>query len=294
MAGEWWTKAYPGGPMVAVAGFPRPLYPPDSGKPSADGKDVDAYKRTVSRAGRWPWATPFDDTYSNDFAHGKKGGNVRDSGVAGVQRQQFIDPTGYIGEPTFNTLRSIRIPEGLPHAGEPAMDATAVQLINDAYKQFHPSTPPPPTPASQESTVRALIVQFCEIGLQNARRWEYRQYRAVPVGVNPANPPGGDCSSSVIWAYAYAARLSGIKVPDPARQAWTGYGNTDYFEDDHPRVTGSYLVGDLGHYNGHVTLCIKAGDWNTSEWWSFGSEPPRRRSLDYRSDFRFVVRPPLC
>jgi hypothetical protein len=27
---EWWEQPYPGGPMVAVKGFPRPLYPPDS------------------------------------------------------------------------------------------------------------------------------------------------------------------------------------------------------------------------------------------------------------------------
>jgi hypothetical protein len=134
----WWEQGYPGGPMVLVAGFPRPLYPPDASahgkKPSMDGPDVVAYKRTVSRAGRWPWAA-FDDSYSNGFAHGK-GGNVIDTGVAGVQRQQDVDDTGWIGQKTFNTLRSIRIPDGLPHAGEPAMDATAVQLVNEAFAMF--------------------------------------------------------------------------------------------------------------------------------------------------------------
>ena len=53
---EWWESGYPGGPMVKVAGFPRPLYPPDAARygkrPSIDGPDVEAYKRTVSRAGR--------------------------------------------------------------------------------------------------------------------------------------------------------------------------------------------------------------------------------------------------
>lgn len=131
---SWWQHPYPGGPMVAVKGFPRPLYPPDAAgyEPSSPGPDVEAYKRTVSRAGRWPWQA-FDGSYSNGFAHGKAGGNVGDSGIEGIQRQLGIQPTGAIGKATFNGLRSIRVPEGLPHAGEAAMDATAVKLINQAY-----------------------------------------------------------------------------------------------------------------------------------------------------------------
>jgi hypothetical protein len=131
--------------MVKVLGFPRPLYPPDANehgkKPSVDGPDVQAYKRTVSRAGRWEW-TKFDDTYSNGFAHGKSG-NVGETGIAGVQRQQDIDDTGWLGQKTFNTLRSIRIPKGLPHAGEMAMDATAVALVNAAFARFSGREPAP-------------------------------------------------------------------------------------------------------------------------------------------------------
>jgi hypothetical protein len=136
---EWYEKPYPGGPMVKVDGFPRPLYPLDAAPdhtPSVDGPDVEAYKRTVSRAGRWQWQV-FDEKFSNGFSHGK-GSNVIDSGVAGIQRQQNIKPdTGYVGQNTFNTLRSIKIPEGLPHAGEMAMDVRAVELINEAYKMFN-------------------------------------------------------------------------------------------------------------------------------------------------------------
>ena len=136
---DWYEKAYPGGPMVAVKGFPRPLYPPDATsqghKASVDGSDVEAYKRIVSRAGRWPWQT-FDQTFSNGFAHGKSG-NVGESGIAGVQRQQSISPdTGYVGQGTFNLFRSIRIPVGLPNAGQPAMDARSVELINAAFDRF--------------------------------------------------------------------------------------------------------------------------------------------------------------
>jgi len=165
---EWWTKAYKGGPMVEVAGFPRALYPPDAlayGKqPSVPGPDVIAYKRTVARAGRWPWQT-FDAAYSNGFAHGTSG-NVGDTGIAGVQRQQDIDDTGWIGKTTFNTLRSIRIPEELNHGGEMAMDATAVRLIGDAWELYGGHEPPPP----DEQTVRqaALERAITQLGVKES------------------------------------------------------------------------------------------------------------------------------
>src|SRR5215472_10396309 len=153
--------------MVAVKGFPRPLYPPDvkGHTPSSDGPDVEAYKRTVSRAGRWPWQT-FDRAYSNSFAHGKAGGDVGSSGVAGVQRQQDLDDTGWIGEKTFNTLRSIRVPEGKPHAGEMAMDATAQRLIDEAWDMFGGSEPPPPE--TQTLRVGALEQAIVEIGTKES------------------------------------------------------------------------------------------------------------------------------
>jgi hypothetical protein len=164
---QWWEKGYPGGPMVKVAGFPRPLYPPDAAQhgktPSVDGPDVVAYKRTVSRAGRWPW-DKFDDSYSNGFSHGKSG-NVGETGVAGVQRQGHIDATGWIGQQTFNLLRSIRIPDGLPHAGDPAMDATAVELINQAWGDFHGSEPAPDRGGTvREAALKRAITQLgtCE------------------------------------------------------------------------------------------------------------------------------------
>ena len=161
MTSQWWEVPYKGGPMVAVLGFPRPLYPPDApGHPSSvDGSDVEAYKRTVSRAGRWKWQ-PFDQAFNNAFSHGK-GPNVIDSGIEGIQRQQNIDDTGWIGEKTFNTLRSIRVPEGFTHAGEMAMDARAVELINAAYERFKGkepvATPPPNSAQARLNKARAEI-----------------------------------------------------------------------------------------------------------------------------------------
>jgi len=161
----WWTKAYPGGPMVAVKGFPRPLYPPDAaaqGKtPSVNGSDVEAYKRTVSRAGRWQWQT-FDQAFSNGFAHGRSG-DVGETGVAGVQRQGNVPDSGWIGKTTFNLLRSIRIPDGLPHAGEAAMDARSVELLNAAWDRFGGSEPSP-SPARASARARLARAQS-QIGI---------------------------------------------------------------------------------------------------------------------------------
>jgi hypothetical protein len=158
----WWEEAYPGGPMVAVKGFPRSLYPPDSEgyDPSVDGSDVEAYKRTVSRAGRWEWQA-FDQAYSNAFAHGKSG-NVGETGVGGVQRQNGISDTGFIGNQTFNLLRSIRIPAPLPHAGEPAMDARAVELVNAAWERFRGD--PSPLPERAEASRARLAKAKAEVG----------------------------------------------------------------------------------------------------------------------------------
>ncbi|HKE76635.1 MAG TPA: CHAP domain-containing protein [Acidimicrobiales bacterium] len=156
---EWWEHAYKGGPMVQVDGFPRPLYPPDAAShgrtPSVDGPDVEAYKRTVSRLGRWPWQT-FDQAFSNGFSHGTSG-NVSQTGLAGVQRQQHIDATGWVGTSTFNTLRSARVPTG-PHAGEMAMDAYSVNLINEAFARFggHEPAPEPTGTLRQQALNRAI------------------------------------------------------------------------------------------------------------------------------------------
>jgi len=129
---EWWEHASPGGPMVGPP-FTRPLYPPDAARkgkaPSGDGDDVLAVKRAVWRSGHWRGpASSFDDSFSNAFAHGRSG-NVSENGLAGLQRQNGIDATGWMGEHTYNLIRSARVPDGLPHAGEPILDAIAVEQL---------------------------------------------------------------------------------------------------------------------------------------------------------------------
>jgi hypothetical protein len=240
---EWWQKAYPGAPMVAVKGFPRSCYPPDAagqGKtPSVDGSDIEAYKRTVSRAGRWVWQA-FDQQFSNQFSYGKAGGNVTESGIAGIQRQQNVQPTGWIGEPTFNTLRSIRIPEGLPHAGEMAMDARAVELINAAFDRFH--APPPPQKTSGQAR---LDKSLPEIGTEesppNSNQCKYTSWYGMI---------GPWCAMFVTWC----DQLSGS--PSKSFSKGVEYAYVPYIVSD----------ARLGYNGLSITSDPKPGDLVCFDW----------------------------
>jgi hypothetical protein len=243
MSGDWWEQPYKGGPMVKLPGFPRPLYPPDAaahGKhPSMDGPDVEAYKRTVSRAGRWPWQ-PFDEAYSNAFAHGK-GGNVRETGVAGVQRQQHIDATGWIGEKTFNTLRSIRCPQG-PHEGEMAMDAYAVELLEQAWELYGGHEPAP----EPQGTVRqaALKKAISQLGYTESPAGSNQNKYGDWYGMN--NVPW--CAIFCTWAYEQAG-------PSPSFVKGSRYSYCPYIVNDARnnryglKTTDDPIPGDLVVYD---------------------------------------------
>jgi hypothetical protein len=170
---SWWQSPYKGGGPAKVKGFPRAVYPPSAknhGKtPSKDGPDIVAYKRTISRLGRWPWQ-PFDDHYSDRFALGNPSSSVADSGVAGFQRQQHIDDTGWIGEKTFNSLRYALVPEGRQHSGEQAMDGPAIALFDQAFDLYGGHEPVPKGDTLRE---RALDRAKSQLG-----------YKESPPGTN--------------------------------------------------------------------------------------------------------------
>jgi CHAP domain-containing protein len=158
---EWWEEPYRGGGPAKVKGFPRPLYPPDvpeaSGyEPSSRGPDVIAYKRTISRLGRWPWQE-FDDGYWTDFAHGASNHGVGDSGVAGFQWQQHLDATGWLGQKTFDALRYALVPRELQNGGEQAMDSVAIDLLNEAWLLFEGHPPPPAGGSVRKSALQLAI-----------------------------------------------------------------------------------------------------------------------------------------
>src|SRR5262245_22159733 len=156
-----WNDSPPkGAPMVKVAGFPGPLYPPSSSKgPSPDSDFTLALKRTAARIGAWPWDPPsWDDSYSNRFALGD-GYESDHAGIKGLQLWSgTIDATGNVGEATFNFLRSVKVPQGRTHAGEMAMDSVAIQLINSAYAASHP--PPVPVQSKREQALARAVTQL--------------------------------------------------------------------------------------------------------------------------------------
>lgn len=281
---DWWAKGYPGGPMVGPP-LIRPLYPPDAmtkgKKPSAPGADIEALKRTVSRAGRWPWQ-PFDEAFSNSFSHGKTDddGQVRSTGVAGIQRQLGgIDPTGWIGTATWNGLRSIRIPDGLPHAGEPAMDSVAISLLEQyAAEQAGGKT----------LRERALAKAITQIGYEESPPGTNGNRYGAAYGVD--NEPW--CAMFVTWCvettgnspsfemgsrYAYVPYLLddaragryGLSVtgdPDPGCCVvydWQGDGVTDH-------------VGFFEAWTGGRTFTAVEGNTSVSGSQSNGGEVLRR------------------
>jgi len=293
----WYEQPYvlqpSGAPSVKM---PRALYAPanPSGNvASYDGPDVQAYKRTVSRLGRWPWQT-FSNEYSKAFAYGSSG-NVGDTGIAGVQRQQGIDDTGQLGSATFEVLRTALVPAGKPHAGEYAMDAYAVNLLQEALTMG----------AGDEAEVRDKVAWYCRRALDNVAGIHYAQTRPVTCyGTDPAKGFTTDCSGFASSAL-YWPRGAGIaNVPDPNGQGWNGYGYTGTLYDTNKSRTqprgGPFKVGDLALYGPsvtntqHVAICYVAGDAASARWCSHGSEDaPYSVSLNYRGDVCAIVRPRL-
>jgi hypothetical protein len=248
---------------------------PGSGLKSK-GPTAESLKRAMSRMGLLAW-DDFDQHYNQKLA----------------DALERWDPgkSGY-GTGRWEKIRAARIPTGLVHAGEYALDQYARWLVQDEAEQHYEST--------AEQRVQECISTFGYTIIRNAANIGYRQFRPVPVNVDPAGHYSSDCSATVIQAFAYAKRKTGIDVPDPAKQRFSGYGNTDYYEDDWPKVGSPYRVGDLAHFRSsrHVIFCIKAGSVETAEWCSHGREasPELVKLYSYvrfPEEFMFVVRPRL-
>ena len=237
-----YEHAYPGGPMVAVLGFPRPLYPPDhpSEPNPVDGSDVEAYKRTISRLGRWKWQT-FDQAFSNGFSHGKSG-NVIDSGVEGFQRQMKIQATGNIGKETFNALRSALIPEGLPHAGEYGMDGHSVELINAAYNRFKGKEP---SDGGSSSAQARLAKAKTQVGIKESPAHSNQVKYCDWYGML-----GPWCAMFVTWCDAHSGK------PVSSFKKGTHYAYCPYIVSD----------AQLGKNGLSITSSPKPGDIVVYDW----------------------------
>jgi hypothetical protein len=242
-----------------VKGFPRPLYPPDvpeaSGyEPSTRGPDVVAYKRTICRLGRWGTWNPssWDDGYWTTFAHGKGGASssVEDSGVAGFQRQQPLDATGWLGEQTFSALCYALVPNdsSFPHAGEQAMDGVACQLIDDAWDLFQGHDIPPST-----ATVRGAALKRAQsqIGVVESPSGSNLQRYGSWYGVNGV--PW--CAIFATWSFELGATDIGEDSPSfvrGSRYAYVPYIVSDARGKAHDLKTvdpSSAQPGDLVCYD---------------------------------------------
>lgn len=287
MGGNWNSSPPKGGPMVQVPWL-GPFYPPDAAahgkRPTPASSAVEGLKRTLGRIGAWPWdPNNYDWQYSNAFAHGSS----RGPGIEAVQAWAKLNPTGWIGKPTWNFLRSVRVPEQRDNGGQMAMDAYAADLIRQAASQ------PPTVDDNQQETVQRSIQDYCRRALANIHNWHYRQARPMQsLGDNPDGVIYSDCSEGATAAYYWAGQQTGYPVPDPNGCGYDGTGYTETLWANNPNCSSPYRVGDLALYSsngGHVTVCI-----GTDQWWSNGSEGgPYQETLWYRSDLRGVVRPTL-
>jgi len=286
----WYLKPYPKDAAIGPPKLARILKPPSANQDVVmTGTDITAIKRTVSKAQRWlPWApSEWDNRYREQFAMGSGTGAVAKTGVRGFQRQEDLPETGIINDTTYQRMRRALIPVG-PNKGAHILDSIAIKQLNAAILEF--------SEEGKITKIRAAITDFCNRAEAHEALWHYTQRRPFTgLGNPPEVTHANDCSSYVILAYYWARIKTELLVPDPSGYRYEGYGNTWDDLDGHERVTsGNYLVGDLAHYDGHVTICAKAGTGTTSEWSSFGSESgPDERSLHYRPDFLKVVRPRL-
>lgn len=261
--------------------YTGPYYGPSNAKGPMKGPTAEALKRFCARLGLLDW-TDFDKHYNTKLETAMRRG----------QKAAKIAPTGQYGKDSWLWVRTARVPKGRTYEGQYALDQYGRWLIQDEAGRSSESM-------DEEKVQRALS----EFGYQVIRyeaRIGYDQDRPGDVTVVPGEVYESDCSLTVIQAFNYAARKTGIKVPDPSKQNYTGYGNTDQYEDDWPKVGSPFRVGDLAHFHSerHVMYCIKAGTIDTAEWCSHGREagPELIRLRTYSrfpSEYLFTVRPPL-
>lgn len=273
--------------MISIKNAPYTgPYSNSSTKLKSQGPTVEAIKRALGRLGYMTWRP-------KEYTRVWPKNGALDRGFRKWQQDKGLPADGVYGQQAWKVLRCATVPKGT-HKGEYALDDYAQQLIREEWKEEH---------VPDEDDFRSFLVKFCNIAVGNEDNWHYRMLRPLDVTVEPgAAHVLADCSMFCIQAYNWASRQSGLKVPDPSKQGYSGYGNTDQYLDDHPHVTNDlYQVGDLAHYSGihtnHVTLCCRKGNTATALFCSHGSEyGPEFHTLHYRTGamgLRFVCRPPL-
>ena len=259
------------------APYTGPYFGPSDSRGPMKGPTARALKRAQIRLGRFEGdLSELDPHYNLPLERAMK---------AWQRTLPDVQDSGQYGRGSWEAMRKAKVPPGRPNAGQYALDAVAQEMLQQEWKQ------------QQEpdlGDVRAAMVDFMLRAEAAEAKWHYSQRRPFSgIGVVPEQDHTNDCSGYAVLVYAWARKVTELPIIDPSGHGYSGYGNTWDDLDGHPRV-GSYLVGDLAHYDGHVTICRKAGGASSSIWSSFGSESgPDDKSLYYRDDFLFVCRPPL-
>lgn len=251
---------------MAAVPFPRPL------KLGDQGIDVEGVGRALCKTGFYVTLTQFGKAgqqWRRTYGQGKADAVNKLRAQAGWKR------TGTYNEAVHDLMER----KGF-------FDERAVDLIS----RYVPPLPPEPV------RIRAAMSDFCRRAEANETRWHYTQARPFKgFGISPESTHYNDCSSYAILVYFWARQETSLKIPDPSGYNYAGYGNTWDDLDSHPRVGAPYQIGDLAHYEGHVSICRKPGSASESVFSSFGSERgPHDTNLNYRSDLRFVCRPPFA
>lgn len=160
---------------------------------------------------------------------------------------------------------------------------------------------PVPLEPNEKKAFRTMLRRFCLVAQKYDHLWHYTQQRPYTGLGSPASDTHyNDCSSYVAIAFYKASRNAGVKVDDPLGYHYAGWGNTGSaaITLKHNAPVDKYRIGDIALYlrsggpGDHMTVCIKEGTAETSDWSSFGTEAgPDLRKLNYRSDLSGVYRP---
>ncbi len=253
-------------PPVSNVPYPRPLVLGN------EGIDVEGLGRALCKSGYYVTLTQFGKaTVKWRRTYGQR----KVDAVNKIRKQAGWNQTGQY---------NLAVHDLMERKGY--FDARAIDLIS----RYKPPIPPDPV------RIRAAIADFCRRAEGHEGVWHYTQSRPFRgFGDAPEVIHYGDCSSYCSLAYYWAKQETSLKVPDPTGYNFSGYGNTFDDEDGHPRVSAPYQVGDLAHWEGHVAICRKPGSASEAIFSSFGREAgPNPVNINYRSDLRFVVRPPFA
>lgn len=247
------------------------------------GPTAEACKRFFGRLGTIPW-NDYDPHYNL----------VLGNAMAEYKVKKDLPKDSSYGKLVWAKMRAEKVPAGRPNAGEYCFDFYARKLVQDEAKTTSES--------DEEALVQHYIREYWLLAIANNPNYSYSQARPVNVDMSPSSKTAkGDCSGTIIQAVRYAGKKANVAVNDPAMQNFTGYGNTDWYEDDWPKIGAPFHIGDMAHFHSsrHVIQCIKEGTIDTAQWGSHGwdGSPELIGSLRsysrYPDEFMFVCRPKL-